>query len=41
MVDKQTGMITPILEDKKNHVIDSARYATEELRKESLDFVTW
>jgi hypothetical protein len=26
-------MVTPILEDKKNHVIDSLRYAVEKLRK--------
>jgi phage terminase large subunit len=31
-VDKQTGMVTPILEDKKNHVIDSVRYAIELVR---------
>ena len=31
-VDKVTGLVTPILEDKKNHVIDSARYAAEALR---------
>lgn len=30
--DKQTGIVTPILEDKKNHVIDSVRYAVETLR---------
>lgn len=32
VVDKQTGIVTPILEDKKNHVIDSVRYAAEKLR---------
>lgn len=31
--DKLTGTITPILEDKKNHVIDSARYGVEPIRK--------
>jgi len=31
--DKLTGMVTPILEDKKNHVIDSARYGVEPIRK--------
>jgi len=31
-VDKMTGLISPILEDKKNHVIDSVRYAVEDLR---------
>ncbi len=41
-VDKLTGMITPILEDKKNHVIDSVRYAIEELRAaETPSWVTW
>lgn len=30
--NEQTGEITPILEDKKNHVIDSLRYAVERLR---------
>jgi len=39
-VDKQTGDVTPILEDKKNHVIDSVRYAVEKLRK-AKDWVTW
>lgn len=31
-VDKMTGFVTPVLEDKKNHVIDSVRYAVERLR---------
>lgn len=31
-VDKLTNLVTPILEDKKNHVIDSLRYAVERLR---------
>ena len=31
-VDPQSGIVSPILEDKKNHVIDSLRYATEALR---------
>lgn len=30
--DPLTGTVTPILQDKKNHVIDSLRYATEKLR---------
>lgn len=30
-VDKLTGLVLPILEDKKNHVIDRLRYAVEEL----------
>lgn len=32
-VDKLTGQVTPILEDKKNHVIDALRYATEAVRR--------
>ena len=28
-----TGAVLPILSDKKNHVIDSLRYATEQARK--------
>jgi phage terminase large subunit len=31
--DAKTGEISPILEDKKNHVIDSARYGVEPIRK--------
>lgn len=31
--DKLTGLVTPILEDKKNHVIDSVRYAVEPIRR--------
>ena len=30
--DKLTGEVLPVLEDKHNHVIDSARYATESIR---------
>jgi phage terminase large subunit len=30
--DKLTGQVLPILEDKKNHVIDALRYAVESLR---------
>ena len=32
-VDKLSGKVTPILEDKKNHVIDSLRYSVEQVRK--------
>lgn len=32
VVDKQTNEVTNVLEDKKNHVIDPVRYATESLR---------
>jgi phage terminase large subunit len=31
--DALTGVVLPVLEDKKNHVIDSLRYATEQARK--------
>lgn len=31
--DKLTGMVVPILEDKRNHLIDSLRYACEGARK--------
>lgn len=31
-VDRQSGIVTPVLEDKKNHIIDPLRYATEALR---------
>lgn len=44
VVDKLTGLVTPILEDKKNHVIDSLRYAVEKLRTPEVfvpKFVTW
>lgn len=38
----QTNMVTPVLEDKKNHVIDSLRYAVEKLRvPDPVDWVTW
>jgi phage terminase large subunit len=32
-VDKLTGEVLPVLEDKKNHVIDALRYAVEDLRR--------
>lgn len=32
-IDKLTNAILPILEDKKNHVIDSLRYAVEAVRR--------
>lgn len=31
--DPLTGAVLPVLQDKKNHVIDSLRYATEQARK--------
>jgi len=30
--DPMTGLVTPVLEDKKNHIIDPVRYAVEQLR---------
>jgi len=33
--DQQTGEILPKLADKKNHTIDSLRYAVERLRRPS------
>lgn len=38
--DPQTEMVMPVLEDKKNHVIDSVRYAVEKLRN-AREWVTW
>ena len=39
-VDKKSLQVTPVLEDKKNHVIDAVRYATEDLR-DGEEWVTW
>jgi len=33
--DKLTNEVLPVLEDKKNHVIDSARYAVEGIRRKA------
>ena len=33
--DPLTGKILPVLEDKKNHVIDALRYACEAIRRAS------
>lgn len=33
VVERLTGIVTNVLEDKKNHVIDSVRYAVENYRK--------
>lgn len=38
--DPLTGDVTPILADKKNHVIDSVRYAVEKLRAPE-DWASW
>lgn len=41
-VDALTGMVTPHLADKKNHIIDPLRYATEELRAPNEEtYCTW
>lgn len=37
VVDKKSGMVTPVLADKKNHIIDPLRYATEKLRAPVVD----
>lgn len=34
--DKKSGQILPVLEDKKNHTIDSVRYALEGVRRKSV-----
>lgn len=36
-----TGEIIPVLDDKKNHVIDAIRYAAESLRRDLDGFVVW
>lgn len=42
VTEKLTGLVTPVLEDKKNHVIDSVRYAVEKLRGAvKADFAVW
>lgn len=42
-IDPLTGVVTPVLEDKKNHIIDPLRYATERIRKpvETVTSLTW
>jgi phage terminase large subunit len=35
VIDKKTGEVTTVLEDKKNHTIDSARYGLENVRRAS------
>jgi phage terminase large subunit len=40
--DPLTGTVIPILEDKKNHIIDPVRYAVEKLRNvKAEEFVAW
>lgn len=34
--DKLTGLVLPVLDDRKNHVIDALRYATERLRRQGV-----
>lgn len=36
-IDRQTDEVLPVLEDRKNHVIDALRYAVESLRRASND----
>lgn len=36
-----TDQVIPVLEDKKNHVIDSLRYGIEPIRNPAVDWVTW
>ena len=40
-IDPLTNQVLPILEDKDNHVIDSARYGTESLRKGRVNLAAW
>lgn len=40
-VDPLTNQVLPILEDKNNHTIDAARYATEHLRKGTYNINAW
>lgn len=41
VIDPKTERVTPILADKKNHIIDPLRYATEQLRTPVLSPVLW
>ncbi len=41
VVDPKTEQVTPLLADKKNHIIDPLRYATEELRRPNMSPVLW
>lgn len=40
-IDPLTNQVLPILEDKDNHIIDAARYATESLRKGRVNLAAW
>jgi phage terminase large subunit len=40
-IDKHSGIVLPVLEDKKNHVIDALRYAIEPLRGKRKRAGTW
>lgn len=40
-IDPLTNQVLPILEDKNNHTIDAARYATEGLRKGGTNLANW
>ena len=39
-IDKKTNEVMPVLSDKKNHVIDSLRYAVEGIRKSRVITIT-
>lgn len=39
-IDKKTNEVLPILDDKKNHVIDALRYAVEAIRKSKSIHIT-
>lgn len=39
-VDRHSGLVLPVLEDSKNHVIDALRYALEEVRRAARTTVT-
>jgi phage terminase large subunit len=36
-----TGEVIPVLEDKKNHIIDPCRYMVEKVRNPTEEFLTW
>jgi len=40
-IDPLTNQVLPVLEDKDNHLIDAARYATEGLRKGGTNLANW
>ena len=40
-IDPLTNQVLPVLDDKDNHLIDAARYATEGLRKGGTNLANW